>query len=262
MKTKFMKNTMLNCLMATNRFLSHLINLGFKDGFRLYFFRTNENKEYVVNLKCTKHPFFIRGNTSDKLVIDQVFYQKDYDIFLDFEPKTILDCGANIGLASIFFKNKYPNSTVIAVEPEKSNFELLSKNLFPYKNFYAEKKGLWSESCYLEIIQGEDNLPWSFYVKPTTIKTDYTIDAISIIEIIDKYNLKEIDILKIDIEGAEENLFEKNVEKWLPYVKVIIIELHDRFMPLSSRPFFDILSKNKFSTYFKGENIIATQLTK
>lgn len=257
-----MKNSILKFLMSINSFLNHLINLGFKDGFKLYFFKPIKDKEYYVNLKCTKHQFFIRGNTSDNLVIEQVFYQKQYDISLDFEPKTILDCGANIGLASIFFKNKYPNSTIIAIEPERSNFELLTKNLFPYNNVYAEQKGLWSDSCLLEIIQGEDNSKWSFYVKPTKIKSDNTIDAISVLEIIEKYNLKEIDILKIDIEGAEENLFEKNVEKWLPIVKVIIIELHDRYMPLSSRPFFNVLSKNNFSIYFKGENIIATQIDK
>ena len=257
-----MKNSILKFLVAINRLLSHLINLGFKDGFKIYFLNPNKNKEYQIHLKCAKYPFYIRGNSSDKLVVDQVFYQKDYDISLDFDPKVILDCGANIGLASIFFKNKYPNSTVISIEPEKDNFSILTKNLMPYNNIYSEKKGLWSESCNLEIIQGEDNLPWSFYVKPTAIKADNTIEAISIFEIIKEYKLKEIDILKIDIEGSEENLFEKNVEEWLPFVKVIIIELHDRFMPLSSRPFFDTLSKNKFSIYFKGENIIATQLDK
>jgi len=257
-----MKNFILKFLIAINRFTSHIISLGFKDGLKIYFLKPNKNGEYLINLKCAKHPFYIRGNSSDKLVIDQVFYQKDYDISLDFVPKVIIDCGANIGLASIFFKNKYPNCTIIAIEPEKDNFSILTKNLNPYNNLFTEKKGLWSESCNLEVIQGEDNLPWSFYVKPTKSKSEHTIEAICIEEIIEKYDLKEIDIIKIDIEGAEENLFEKNVEKWLPFVKVIIIELHDRFMPLSSRPFFDVLSKNKFSIYFKGENIIATQLDK
>lgn len=257
-----MKNITLKFLITINSFLNHIITLGIRDGFKLYFFKPTKDKEYCVNLKCTNHPFFIRGNTSDNSVIEQVFYQKQYDISLGFEPKTILDCGANIGLASIFFKTKYPNSTIIAIEPENSNFDLLTKNLIPYSNFHAEKKGLWSESCFLEIIEGEDKLPWSFYVKPTTIKSDKTIEAISVFEIIEKYNLKEIDILKIDIEGAEENLFEKNVEKWLPIVKVIIIELHDQHMPLSSRTFFNVLSKNNFSIYFMGENIIATQIDK
>ena len=255
-----MKQGILNFLIKINVFLSHLINLGFKDGIKLFFLKASGDKNYSVILKSLKHPFTIRGNSSDKLVIDQVFYQKDYEISIDFDPKVIVDCGANIGLASLFFTNKYKDCKIIAVEPEKDNFNLLALNSKPYPNIFLENKGIWSESCHLNIVSGEDNLPWSFYVEPTVHKTETTIEAIGIAEIIEKYDLKQIDILKIDIEGSEENLFEKNVELWLPYVKVMIIELHDRFKPLSSRPFFEVLSKNDFSIYFKGENIIATQL--
>jgi hypothetical protein len=42
---------------------------------------------------------------------------------------------------------------------------------------------------------------------------------------------REVDILKIDVEGAELELFSANVSAWLPYVKLITIETHERFRP-------------------------------
>lgn len=255
-----MKSFFLNILVKINLFIQHIINMGINDGIKFYFLKTNQSKEYSFKLKNLPHPFYIRGNSSDKLVIDQVFYQKDYDISLSFIPEIILDCGANIGLASIYFKNKYPNSKIISIEPENDNFNLLKKNLAPYNNVFFENKGLWSEKCYLNIFQGEDNLPWSFYVKPTLTKTNTSIEAIGVDDIFKKYNLAKIDLLKIDIEGAEYELFEKNYDKWLPKVRVIIIELHDRFKPLSSKTFLKALSEYNFNIYFKGENIIAEKI--
>ncbi|NBU92360.1 MAG: FkbM family methyltransferase [Flavobacteriia bacterium] len=257
-----MKKFFLKILLKTSKLLNHIIQLGVKDGLKLFLLNPKKHKENKIRLKRTKYPFFIRGDSSDKLVVDQVFYYKDYDISLDFTPQTIIDCGANIGLASIFFKNKYPDSTVIALEPEPENFNLLMKNLSPYHGFYAEQKGVWSKACTLEIIAGEDELPWSFYVQPLTGHSHRTIEAIGMLDIIEKYKLESIDLLKLDIEGAEENLFESNLDAWLPMVKVIIIELHDRYRPLSSKTFFKALTAYDFSIYFKGENLIATQINK
>jgi len=61
------------------------------------------------------------------------------------EPDVIVDAGANIGLASICFANKYANATIIAVEPEQSNFELLEENVAPYPNIVPVQAALWYE---------------------------------------------------------------------------------------------------------------------
>jgi hypothetical protein len=70
---------------------------------------------------------FIRPGTTDQSVYQQIFESKDYDFELN-DPKFIIDAGAHIGLSSIFFANKYPSSTIIAIEPEPSNFTMLCKN--------------------------------------------------------------------------------------------------------------------------------------
>lgn len=257
-----MKTIILNQLIQLHSLLHHIIALGVKDGIYLFFLNPKSPGRVSVKLKPVAFPFIIRGASSDRKVVTQVFYQRDYEISLPFEPSIIVDCGSNIGLASIYFKNRYPKSKIIAIEPEQENFELLELNLAPYQNIFLENKGVWSENCHLEVLQGPDREAWSFFVRPTPHQTDATIDAVGIDDIMNKYGLETIDLLKIDIEGAEFELFEKNYEKWIPRVRVIIIELHDRFRPLSSKPFLKVLSQYDFNIYFQGENIIAEQVIK
>jgi FkbM family methyltransferase len=56
--------------------------------------------------------------------------RNQYDIHFPFEIKNIIDAGANIGLASVYFSQRFVNSTIVAIEPSKENFEILSKNIF------------------------------------------------------------------------------------------------------------------------------------
>ena len=55
---------------------------------------------------------------------------KEYDFAVD-RPSVIIDAGANIGLASIWFASKFPEARILAIEPEKSNYELLVRNVEP-----------------------------------------------------------------------------------------------------------------------------------
>jgi hypothetical protein len=65
-----------------------------------------------------------------------------------------------------------------------------------------------------------------------------------------------IDVLKLDIEGAEKNVFGKDFEKWLPKAKVLIIEFHDRMVEGCSSTVLKALSHYNFRSEVKGENTI------
>src|SRR6478735_7707633 len=80
------------------------------------------------NIRNYKHPIYLRNGSSDVHVFSQVIYDREYELKYRVKPTVIVDCGANIGLATIFFKNKFPDATIIAVEPESSNFKVLQKN--------------------------------------------------------------------------------------------------------------------------------------
>lgn len=90
-------------------------------------------RKKILSIKIPNLPsgVLIRNNPSDHSVFTQIFILEEYNIKIDNEIKTIVDCGANIGLSSLFFLSKYPNATLIAIEPEKNNFNLLRRNLHP-----------------------------------------------------------------------------------------------------------------------------------
>lgn len=205
-------------------------------------------------------PINIRLKSSDLLTFHQVFTFEEYDINFGFNPKFIIDAGANIGLASVYFNKKYPDVKIIAIEPEKSNFEILKSNCQNYKSIFPHKRALSNQTnLTLNVIdKGYGN--WGFVTEidnNTSIqKIVDTVKTITIDEVIKENNLEFIDLLKIDIEGAEKELFESDYENWLPKTKCIVIELHDGIKSGSSKSFFKAISRYNFSFQMKGENLV------
>ena len=99
-----------------------------------------------VALAGYKHPFRLRVPSSDVHTYVQIFDNQEYDFTVETSPKVIVDAGANIGLASIYFANKYPAARILAIEPEKNNFELLTQNVRPYPQVTPIHAALWNKS--------------------------------------------------------------------------------------------------------------------
>ena len=97
-----------------------------------------------IEIPRLRHPFILRAGTSDVNVFEQIFVNREYDFKLHNYPGLIIDGGANIGLASIRFANKFPRAEIIAVEPDNSNFEMLIKNTANYENIRLIKSGIWN----------------------------------------------------------------------------------------------------------------------
>ena len=211
------------------------------------------------------HPFFfkhyqlkfkiliLRKNTSDKNVFRQIFITKDYNISLKINPKLIIDAGANVGYSSLWFMKKYPNAKIIAIEPEESNYNILKENTKRWKKIVPIKAGLWYKKTKLKIINNTEE-KWAFQTKEISSK-EKGIDTVTIGEILKKSGCDKIDILKMDVEGAEKEIFSKNTE-WLKKVKILIIELHDWLIPNSSDSFYSVIDKKEWNICKKGENLI------
>lgn len=206
------------------------------------------------------HPIHLRRGTSDIPTFHQIFTFRDYDIPLPFKPKTIIDAGANIGFASVYFANKYPEATIACVEPEQSNFAILEKNTQGYANITPLKNAVANEGGVTFNVVDSGGGNWGFMTLSESAsaggKIVDTVTTISIKEIADRMGFDQIDLLKIDIEGAEKELFENNYESWLPKTKCLIIELHDGMKPGCSKSFFAAISKYNFSYRHRGENLI------
>jgi FkbM family methyltransferase len=219
--------------------------------------KVNSAKAGIVSgkLRNYKHPIYLRNRSSDVHVFGQVIYGREYELKYRLNPSVIVDCGANIGLSSIFYKNKFPEAKIIAIEPEFSNFKILQKNTEKYADIHCINCGIWNRSTNLKI-SNQDRGNWGFTVEESDENGENTIKAIAIDEIMKQYQLDHIDILKIDIEGSEQKLFESNSEKWLPFVKVIVIEFHDATVQNCAKTFYKALENYDYETRTQGESIV------
>jgi FkbM family methyltransferase len=166
-------------------------------------------------------------NTSDLCAYTDVLICQDkkYDLDeLDFTPTTIVDAGAHIGMASILFACRYPSAKIIAVEPEPSNFALLVRNTSSYKNITPICAALWKEDG--EVTLGSSNVhPKGAFQIVENGKT--RVRAVTLDTLMRESGIGSIDILKVDIEGSEREVFAHC--DWIDKVRVIVIELHEHF---------------------------------
>ena len=178
------------------------------------------------------YPFRLRAGGSDLLTFHQVIVRNGYQFpfELNRDPETIIDAGANIGMSAIWFAQRYPGARVIAVEPEDANFEQLLENTANYPNVIPIKAAVWPKSALLKVYEAAGG-SFSFRVESLGVtEGGPRVKAASIRDLMAEHDLEFVDVLKIDIEGSEKELFEGDPE-WLSRVGAIAIELHDRFKP-------------------------------
>jgi FkbM family methyltransferase len=204
-----------------------------------------------LRLKGVRYPIELRTGTTDKLVFREVFLFKSYD-FSWTDPKIIIDGGGNIGLTSIFFAEKFPQAKIFSIEPSDSNFQLLQKNTTPYELIVPIHSALWNKDTSL-IIKDKEESHWAFAVEECSPDHPDSFKAISIASLLKEQNISRVDILKLDIEGAERELFTANYEYWISRTKCILVELHDWLKKDCSKNVFVTISKYNFkTTIFNG----------
>ncbi len=233
---------------------SHYRKFGVEGLKFLYNRMQKKNQPLEITLAGLHKPLILRNNTTDIPTFYHVFSQKEYEMDYHLDPEVIVDCGANTGLVSLFYKKKFPKATIIAIEPEPTNFDLLKQNTAAYEDIHCLNCGIWNKTAFLEI-HDHGLGKWGFMTEEVADETEHTIRAISIEQIMQQFKLSKIDILKIDIEGSEKEMFEKSYEKWLPHVKVIVIELHDNMRPGCAQAFFKAMSGYEFTLELHGHNI-------
>jgi FkbM family methyltransferase len=184
----------------------------------------------AVAIPGLAHPLWFRHGTSDVLAIRQVFVRHEYRWLHHLQNiQTIVDIGANIGAAAVAFLHQFPKARLIAVEPAAGNFAVLQQNLAPFADrAVAVHAAVWPTPARLQLHGGfRDSLDWSFQVRPAQdISAEPSVEGITIPQLLEQQRIDGIDLLKIDIEGAEGELFRGDTS-WLTRVRHLCIELHD-----------------------------------
>jgi FkbM family methyltransferase len=180
----------------------------------------------AIRIAGQRHPLYLRLGSSDALVWEQIFIQREYSPFDNLvpEPKTMIDCGGNIGCSSIYFLNRYPDLRVIIVEPDADNLKLCRRNLEPYgERVQIIQAGVCSCAAGL-VLSGTG---WAARVRRAEPGEDPDIDATDMPSLLALTSDGRVDLLKIDIEWSELDVFREGSTAWLSSVDNIAIELHD-----------------------------------
>lgn len=229
----------------------------------------------ILQLGGQRREIFLRQDTSDTSVVGQIFIDKAFDlkplkrfpelmVFLKKARQSgkrplIVDAGANIGLTSIYLAAQCPDALIVAIEPEPSNFSVLFENVrgLPVLPIPC---ALAATPHKVVVVDTGDGF-WSFQTREAVPGQDVEmqIDCVTVNEIIAEHQEKCFPfIVKIDIEGGEKELFQKNIE-WIAKVPIIITELHDWMLPRQNvaLPFLKAIASTDRDFIHIGENVFS-----
>src|SRR5215469_4888185 len=187
-------------------------------------------KEITATSPTIRSPIYLRMRTSDQFLYPEILLQGQYAFDLPLIPKIIVDAGANIGMASIYFTHRYPEAKIIAVEAEASNFDLLKRNVDPYPSIIPIHAALWNRDGEISVSEPDPSTgaagKWAFITREGP---GAKVRAVTLRTLMRDMAIRSIDLLKIDIEGAEKEVFEAC--DWIDDIRYLMIELHDRLKP-------------------------------
>jgi FkbM family methyltransferase len=190
----------------------------------------HEGRTYAVHAPEASFPMSCRVGSSDVDVFRQIFVEREYQCVEDLaEPRVLIDCGANVGFATAWFLSRYPTMRAIAVEPDPTNAEMLRRNLAPFGDRATVlETGVWSRPARLRVVRGAfgDGREWATQVVECAAGEPHDLVAVDIPSLIDRMGGGPIDVLKIDIEGSERELFAAGEPAWLATVQHLVIEIH------------------------------------
>jgi len=192
---------------------------------------------------------YIHDIASFNLGNEELFQLEMYKFIASRNNPHIIDCGANLGMSIIYFKQLYPNASITAFEADDYIFSFLEKNIksFGYKNVKLINKAVWNCEDILSFkVEGgaggrleKDSLNGNKYKEvPCTSLRKYIID-------------RKVDFLKIDIEGAEYEVI-KDCRNELSNIDYIFIEYHSMFNKNQNlHKILKIVNKAGFSYHIK-----------
>lgn len=205
------------------RYLFYSIN-EFYSFFKDYYSESNDGTIKSCYLKvCGSPPLFYRKGATDQGVMLAAFHYQYQDVNINCKNSPVIfDLGANVGYCSRFYLEKYPKASIVAVELEINNYNMLLKNLEPFSNFVCYHAGIWYKDGKITLTGTIED---SFHIIESENEAK-NVDSICMESLFIKTSIKYVDLVKMDIEGAERQLFSYNLD-WLERVGCICLEYHD-----------------------------------
>ena len=243
------------------RFEIAVQNLGFGNALRVFFWiRRGSTLRSIYVPRLGQRVYF--RSAADKGVISHLFYPNTRILDTPENPiRVIVDAGGNAGMETVRMRHFHRGARLIAIEPDPGNFSVLQLNAGTAgvnkaqgntANVETLQKGLWSTDTSLRITPGSTNEAFSVHAVAPGEPAD--LEAITMNTILAHVG-GQIDLLKMDIEGAEFEVFSHNTE-WVEHVKALVFECPDRDHAGAAFQIFRTLAHLPFDSFVSGENIV------
>lgn len=225
------------------------------------------SKEIIYKLKSGVK-YIIRSGKADRWIFNEVVLRKVYlPKELKLTPDSIiLDIGAHLGTFTVLAAKMCPNGKIYAFEPNPENFTILTKNikLNNLKNVEPIKKAVGDKTGKRIFFINPADSDRHTIVKNCTVneKEFIRIESISLSDFINEKKLDRIDLLKVDCEGCEYELFNKENIETLKYIKQIIMEVHSWNIKCNKQNMINFLEEKIFQVYVKESKDIIYALNK
>lgn len=225
----------------------HYINNAEQREFMRLVFRYGDDERYrMKHITFLNYTFQTADSLSFIWQFKDIFADQNYKFKTSNPAPLIYDCGANIGLSCLYFKRLFPAARIRAFEVDPNIAQILQNNMNRNRITGVEviNKAVWTDSSGIDIVlEGADAA--SIYSKGQ--KTH--VESVSLKEMIEAET--SIDMLKMDIEGAEIDLM-RDCRNSLSNIKNIFIEYHSF---LNDKQYLDeilqILRENNFRYYIR-----------
>jgi FkbM family methyltransferase len=192
-----------------------------------------------MQIPTLPHPIRFRPATTDWIIMEQIYIDQTFSLTQWPEHEravrgcyesaiarglipVIMDCGAHIGLATLWFAEQFPGARIFAIEPAPENFEILCWNVRAYPNIKPINAAIWDRETQVRLANAGGE-PWAWETREHSSGEMRTVTVSSLLN-------REPDsvplLIKIDIEGSEIEMFRSNLA-WIEKTPLIIIELHD-----------------------------------
>jgi FkbM family methyltransferase len=214
---------------------------------------------------------WLREGTSDAAVLEQIFHTEEFNIstapqfdwirseyaatLRSGQTPLIIDCGANIGLTALYYAQHLPRARIVGIEPARENVEVARLNTRHNPLIEILEAAVYDQSVRLELVDpGAEK--FAFRIQESRSSAQASIEAITLNALIQRYGCERALIVKVDIEGAEAELFRSNTD-WLDRTALLTVETHDWLFPGkgTSQTLFAALAGRTFEVIHKGEYI-------
>jgi FkbM family methyltransferase len=198
-----------------------------------------------------------RKGMQERHAFAQVFIHREYDFDWGSDLERIVDAGANVGMATLYFKQRFPEAHIAAVEPHPGNAEAFRGNTSHLGGVELFEAALHSRSGETLAVTDEGHGSNAFMTRADGGEQAVAeVATVTLSDLMQRMGWPSVDLVKIDIEGGEGVLFEASLD-WMDVTRHIVLEFHERMVAGSSAPVLQAMAAKGFLVAdVRGENVL------